>query len=508
MIVYLPAETGHADMYKTIKKACDITAGAQTFFINHASLEARMCQSPSTGLSNVAAELRHRICLRNPPKLAAAVLDQTPSEPKHLVIAMHISHVGFPSKLRIASGQVTDSYMVALVSSDLKTGGHYLTEVKLLGADQVNNLNMGELFQPFVRSLSTRVRHEVTILRSGHFPDRQVTQGTSNVIKAPTVPYTREKTDKQEMTSIRRAFGQTVSPRGFTFITLAEDKVLNLRVDTTNLKLPALVLVKDTKILDKDHGSCRVMHLQRQNVSTGVVAVTLHRPLVLAIALNAIARPVAQATTPNVNTRPVAQATTPNVNARPVTPRRSQVPTSVSRQRSEMNLRNSFSGSPSTPLRRTDPVHGQPGSARSTNASPLALGTPSRTVLDSDAASAFHSRVSSAVHQPLPQDHEDHDDDESVTTQLGRMTLEVPEPVPEPALTEADAQFLAKLWDGQELELSGTKWPIVTHLAHLAVKRAHLHLGSNDWNGTKGTNTAPYYLPPVHDKVRNSLYYL
>jgi hypothetical protein len=106
------------------------------------------------------------------------------------------------------------------------------------------------------------------------------------------------------------------------------------------------------------------------------------------------------------------------------------------------------------------------------------------------------------VHTPLPPDDEDHEEDMSVTTQrLGQMTLEIPEP----ELTEADAEFLAKLWDGQELELSGTKWPIVTHLAHLAVKRAHLHLGNNDWNGTA---TAPYFLPVVHPNVRHSLYYL
>lgn len=194
LIVYLPAETAHTDIYKIIKKACDITVGAQTFFINHASLEARVCQSPSEGLSNVATELRRRICLRNPPMMAAASLSQTSPEPKHLVIAMHISHVGFPSKLRIASGHVTDLYIVALVSSDLKTGGHYHTEMKLYSADQVNNLNMGELFQPFISSLPTRVRHEVTILRSGYFPERQVTSGTSNVIKAPTIPRSRGKT--------------------------------------------------------------------------------------------------------------------------------------------------------------------------------------------------------------------------------------------------------------------------------------------------------------------------
>ena len=40
--------------------------------------------------------------------------------------------------------------------------------------------------------------------------------------------------------------------------------------------------------------------------------------------------------------------------------------------------------------------------------------------------------------------------------------------------------MLTKLWDGHELELSGIKWPIATHLAHLAVKRALLHLDSKD----------------------------
>lgn len=278
------------------------------------------------------------------------------------------------------------------------------------------------------------------------------------------------------MLSIHRTFGQTVARRGFTYITLAEDKNLKLRVDTAKLKLPALVLVKDNKILDKEPESCRVTHLHRQNVNTGVIAVTLHRPSLMAAA-------------PTVNARLSPQYT-------------SQLPIAVSKQRSEVNLGRASSEGPSTPLRQADRLQGGPGPGRSTAASPSTFGTPSKTTLNGDAASEFHSRISSSVHTPLPPDDEDHEEDARVTTQrLGQMILDIPEP----ELTEADAEFLVKLWDGQELELSGTKWPIVTHLAHLAVKRAHLHLGSNDWNGNA---TAPYFLPVVHPKVRHSLYYL
>lgn len=73
MIVCLPAQHDHAKMYGMMKKACDLTAGVQTFFINLSALECKARQDPVRGISSIAGDVRRRMRLRNPPMLAAAV---------------------------------------------------------------------------------------------------------------------------------------------------------------------------------------------------------------------------------------------------------------------------------------------------------------------------------------------------------------------------------------------------------------------------------------------------
>jgi hypothetical protein len=477
VVVYLPADNRNNEMYKIIKKACDTTVGVQTFFVNHANLEARVCGSPTDGVARVASELRRRICLRNPRILVGTTSRKTPTGPKRLVISMHIAPVTFPSKSRIASGHVTELYIVALVSSDLETGSPSRTEINLFNADQVKQLDMEKLFAPFVDSLPSTGRYNLTILRSGHFPERQHTiASTDQSSVSATRPYTAE----DEFADIREAFSEIVTPAECRYITLKEDKVLRLHVDTTDLTMPALVLVKSTRMMDRDQRSFRATHVLGENSSTGVIAMTV------------LCGP-ASAGTPNI--RPKAQ--TPSL-----------LPSPIKRQRSSIQL----GGSPSSPFTKFNSpgrTNKQPASPRSIAPAPpyLTVETPSKTVLRGDAASRFESRVSSSTQIPLPDDLIDIEEEASVITQqLGELTVEPTEP----AINETDAQALAELWDGRELELSGTKWPIVTHLAHLAVKRALLHLDSNDWDGTKakGKATAPFFLPPVNGKVRNSLYYL
>lgn len=64
--------------------------------------------------------------------------------------------------------------------------------------------------------------------------------------------------------------------------------------------------------------------------------------------------------------------------------------------------------------------------------------------------------------------------------------------------------FLAGVWKDEELGLYNTKWPVPTHLARLATKRAMIHLRTDDWRSV----TAPFSLPDVHRSVRDTLYYL
>jgi hypothetical protein len=71
-------------------------------------------------------------------------------------------------------------------------------------------------------------------------------------------------------------------------------------------------------------------------------------------------------------------------------------------------------------------------------------------------------------------------------------------------VTETDTDLLAAIWKDEGLGLYSTKWPVPTHLAHLAAKRAMLHLRKDD----KGKAIMSSTLPPVHENVRDTLYYL
>lgn len=74
-------------------------------------------------------------------------------------------------------------------------------------------------------------------------------------------------------------------------------------------------------------------------------------------------------------------------------------------------------------------------------------------------------------------------------------------------VTDDEINLLTAIWKDDDLGLYGTKWPVPTYLAHQAAHRAMTHLHTDDWDRPKETTT-PYYLPEVHENVRNSLYYL
>lgn len=74
-------------------------------------------------------------------------------------------------------------------------------------------------------------------------------------------------------------------------------------------------------------------------------------------------------------------------------------------------------------------------------------------------------------------------------------------------VTDNGVKLLAELWKDEGLELYGTNWPVPTHLAHLASKRAMLHLRTAEWD-RPNERTTPFYLPGVHESVRNFLYYM
>ena len=77
------------------------------------------------------------------------------------------------------------------------------------------------------------------------------------------------------------------------------------------------------------------------------------------------------------------------------------------------------------------------------------------------------------------------------------------------AISNGELKRLAKLWQDDRLGLyDDTKWPIPTHLAYLAAKRALFHLRYEKWDDDDKDDAAPCTLPEVKEGVRDTLYYL
>jgi hypothetical protein len=74
--------------------------------------------------------------------------------------------------------------------------------------------------------------------------------------------------------------------------------------------------------------------------------------------------------------------------------------------------------------------------------------------------------------------------------------------------TDVNIDLLVAIWKDEGLGLYNTKWPVLTHLAHLAAKRAIVHLRENNWQHASEGVIEPFTLPNVHENVRDTLYYL
>ena len=491
MIVCLSAEPFHAKMYKIIKKACDLTVGVQTFFVNFASLESRVRHPLNRSVLSIAGKLRRSIRLRNPPLIVGTVS----AKPADLTVAVHITNVTVPAKDRIDSSDVSEIYLAALVSADLKTGTCYHTVLKLYNKAGVDNLDINKLFEPLLRQLAANHQRKVVIMRSGYFPERWVLLATDDGVLASqesadprpssSRPYTRE----DEFDHICTAFGKKAPPGGLTYITLKEDKLIELSIHSDDAKPesdqtepPALLLVKNNGVLDIDPETLRVIHVHSKNASTGAIAVSIIKSRTAANTSAAIAK------TPS------------SMSALPRPQRRSQKKTPAGGTTATMAIR------PSSDCRRGR--FGSPGAAQRQsprpNATPTKRSQPENVPLTPDAPTqhaADDSHIETA--SEIAEDAES-------SSQLNIQDTENAGNGTENALTNADIEMMSGLWYSTELELLGTKWSVLTHLAHLAIKRALIHLENDDWDGTeaKGTATAPFFLPIVHKKVCDSLYYL
>ncbi|TKA24327.1 hypothetical protein B0A50_06797 [Salinomyces thailandicus] len=82
-----------------------------------------------------------------------------------------------------------------------------------------------------------------------------------------------------------------------------------------------------------------------------------------------------------------------------------------------------------------------------------------------------------------------------------------PGPVAEQTdISNGEIVLLSKLFYDDHLQLYGTRWPCLTHMAHRLTKREWSRLRDDRWD--KGGELAPFHLPEVGCNVGRSLYFL
>lgn len=171
IIVWLESEQDRNDMYKIIKRACEVKIGAQTFFVKHETNATHMATAPKL-LASVnstmrsVANIRRRICQKNPRMLVKA----NKGEKTSLVVAMHVAQTSTVSQhLGLVGDQQLDSeiYLVTLVSRDATQSKNYHTKQGLFNRYQMKSYDYVKLLKPFLKILLKLTTKAVVILRSG-----------------------------------------------------------------------------------------------------------------------------------------------------------------------------------------------------------------------------------------------------------------------------------------------------------------------------------------------------
>jgi hypothetical protein len=503
IVVSLESEQDHSVMYKIIKRACEVTIGVQTFFVKRETYAAQMYLKPH--LKRSSTEIRRRICQKNPQMLKA-----TNGEDPTLAIAMHVAKVAtIPPHARPAGQQQVRSsvYLVTLVSRDPVGSRHYHTEQGLFTESQLRSHKHVKLLQGFFKLAPQLSTMKVVILRSGTMllpptpldtsAKCDLTNSASFNSSDTSISGVEEDDDRRsspayyfnpssEIEAIRDEFDSQSSL--LTYITLTEDKTLATRLDLPTYyaaqpgnKAPAILFIQDHLLVQMVEFAVKVQQVPRVLLSKGqetsektvqtnpgAITATFHRSYRLT---HTELTPRAEKSLTVPNGDRMKKASSANLRADSQTPRPKTRSPSIQSQ--------------STPLKGvTSPASAFKGQQPQ---------TPTRMLEGAD----------------MPSDDFDPYDFPDVTT-----TTEIVRDYPvrsrkqtssEDNVSKADMDYLVGIWKDDELGLYSTQWPIPTHLAHLATKRAMTRLRTDDW---ENTTTAPFSLTAVHKNVRDTLYYL
>lgn len=513
IIVWLEPEQDHGVMYKVIKKACETVVGAQTFFVKRETYATQVYSN--SDFKRSVTDIRLRICQKNPRMLKTI----NGANPK-LAIAMHITQLATPSRRAGPTGNQKVSspvYLVTLVSRDPTRSRYYHTEQGLYTESQLRSCEHVKLLQALQKILPNLTSQNIVILRSGTMllppTDPNASAGkvdltnsdsfnTSDTSLFDVADGSYSSTPAQqfdsagEIQAVRDVFNVPRTSR-LNYIILTEDKILATRLDRQTYydarpqdKAPAVLFIQDQLLVNAGECSIKVQQVPHSRSEDREKRVQIHPGAITATFSHTL-----QAAGEGL------REITPNAVSSLTLLVRNGTVVKASSVRSHTD---SLSHRPK-PQHRSSPKNSE--TAKSAPAFVDIFTNPSSPSPQPKTPIKISEDSTELTLPSEPDDHQLAPSTPSIATVAASPTPTVhgKKESWEPSVSKADIDYLVGIWKDDDLGLYSTQWPVPTHLAQLATKRAMTRLRTDDW---KNTTTAPFSLINVHENVRDTLYYL
>jgi hypothetical protein len=439
----------NAAQYQILKKACDVEVGIPSISVKRSTLQEKAKSKNSVDTAAmVVGSIRRKLRLRNPPMLADSQAHKTC---RHLIVSIHVETFSTPGPQVLDDGSLRNSkskmFLVALVSRARDSSVDYHTQVKLYSESDFEELGVTDLVRQFFDAIETSPR-ELTILRTGYLVDGSAAPSGSAGPDSPATPDSSTTTKVgrliNERNDIAKAYAQLPNHGAFKYAILSEDKLLKVSAGG-----------KDCSPDGNNRESLLIAAFDVREDKSQSSFWVFHNK-----------KAAVDATGVKVTFLPEAVSSQ--------TPDRNQ-----HKHHAKLDLSNLSDRSVHTPTPRSRVVSGLVRTSPSPSQSPNSP-SPEPQALD----------LSKTRLTPQSLDNKPHDSSNN------------------PVASSDEVDFLNQIWMDEHLELYNTEWSIPTYLAHLALKRARMHLVTNDWEYEKHGQTAPVYLPEVHSNVCDTLYYV
>ncbi|KAK3717573.1 hypothetical protein LTR37_005639 [Vermiconidia calcicola] len=525
LVVAVQADQHHKKLYELIKTICDTKIGAQTFFVNMATLEQKARAAPADGAIKAANEITKRMRIRNPPD------ESTRSDKIHdIAVGLHMTPVTGDLENVDENGKLSctqqELFLVVTVSRHRKRAEGYRTERNLLTAEELETFNPTKYVLPHLSRWSTESgnasgEHRVTIFRSGRLPvtkadntvsrgnriarkindrspftlnDRGLCRGSitkSEVFEAKAQRYTadfntdqranevppeaskarsandevamlKEGIQKEKKSRFQLCYILLDEENAFQFFGSAKELIANAIKSNTNDSSSASFFLRSSSIVNRNSFTVKAHRRMTPKSNSKLISLTL-------LGDKARSTKAAVAGEPEEgSTDALSTPTSPDSSSIVMTDGAADIPPHMRRGLA-----------PISPRHKSE-FH----AARKSKASGGSLNLPK--------ASGDKGRRGDRTDSERQAIKPDADATQDSTLQLD--------------ITDAELEELALLFRDDHLELYDTKWPIPTYLAQLAAKRTKMHLRNDPKLPDDVFRTNK--LPGIPKGVQESLYYL